>query len=400
MARNPIEIPIASETRAFRQGVESGIIEPLGDAEKALKDLADSRGPEQLERDMRDAQKATEKLADETRGAARSIERGWQDAYRGSSDAAEKGLGGMQRRTEEVSGELRQNLGETFSSFRGDLEDLPQIAQDVFGGMAGSVGTLAGSLGLAAGAAGVGLLVAGFQQIEERRQELEDRANNLASAYIEAGTNVMDAIAIASRTSEIITGDERDKALEYANILGTDLPTAARAMAGDVNALATVNGIANRATEDAIDLGNQYNETGKALTSTQQTKLNEDLKAVAAARELAGVVEDANAKFNDQQAVLKGLITDADGAAVSVDGLGNRVYELPDGAKIMIDAETGQATTDVAKFRGDADGVIDHLNARQVRMRVTLDDSAVRNYRPPTITIPGQLVARGTIAQY
>lgn len=399
MARNPIEIPIASETGAFEKGVKSGILEPLEDAERALKDLNDA-GPDKLDQQMRDAAKQTGKLKDETRDAADAIDRDFKRAYRDAKQSADDGLDGMSRRTEEVSGELKQNLGETFSSFRGDLEDLPQIAQDVFGGMAGSVGTLAGSLGLAAGAAGIGLLVAGFQQIEERRQELEDRANNLASAYIEAGTNVMDAIAIASRTSEIITGDERDKAKEYAELLGTDLPTAARAMAGDVNALAAVNEIANRATEDAIKLGDQYNDTGKTLTSTQQSKLTEDLKAVAAARELNGVVDEANSKFNDQQGVLKGLIRDADGAAVSVDELGNTVYKLPDGAEIMIDAKTGQATADVSRFRGDTDGVIDHLNARQVRMRVALDDSAVRNYRPPTLTIPGQVVARGTVAMY
>ena len=303
----------------------------------------------------------------------------------------------MSRKGEEVSGELKQNLGETFSSFRGDLEDLPQIAQDVFGGLAGSVGGLIPAFGLAAGAAGMGLLISAFQVAEERRQQLAERANDLANAYIDAGTNVMNAMSIAARTSEIITGDEREEAQNYAKVLGVDLPTAARAMAGDTNALATVNAIAARAMSDAKDAANEQKESLKALTPDQQEKVKADLEAINAARELAGVVADANQKFNDQQGVLKGLVTDADGAAVSVDNLGNQVYELPDGTKIMIDAETGQASTDVSKFKGDTDGVIEHLNKQQVTLRLVPDDSAVRNYRPPTIYIPGQVVPRGEV---
>ncbi|AOX46705.1 hypothetical protein [Microbacterium sp. BH-3-3-3] len=359
-------------------------LDGMGDAAKSSSREIDAAG-ERVERSFKD-------IVSDAKKADRAIE--------DIGDSGGRNLRKVSEAGEEVSSELKQNLGETFSSFRGDIEDIPQIAQDVFGGLAGSVGGLGASLALAGGAAGVGLLVAGFQQLEERRQELEDRANGLAQAYIEAGSSVLDAIGIASRTSEIITGEERDKAKEYADILGIDLATAARAMAGDMNALAAVNEIANRATDDAIRLGNQYNETGKALSGTQNAKVEADLKAVGAARELNGVVEDATAKFNDQQSVLKGLITSADSASVSVDDLGNTVYQLPDGAQIMIDAKTGQASADVSRFRGDTDGVIDHLNGRQVRMRVDLDDSAIRYYRPPTITIPGQIVARGTVAQY
>lgn len=400
LARSPIEIGISSDTGAFRKGVASGIIEPLEDAQKALDDLAESRGPDGLERDMRDAQRQTEKLKDETDRTADAIEKDFKRAYRETKQAADDGLGGVSRKSEEVSGELRQNLGETFSSFRGDLEDLPQIAQDVFGGLAGSVGGLVPAFGLAAGAAGVGLLISAFQAAEERRQQLADRANDLANAYIEAGTNVMDAMSIAARTSEIITGDERKEAEQYAKVLGVDLPTAARAMAGDTNALATVNAIAAQATRDANAAADEQRESLKALTPEQQSKVQADLEAINAARELGQVVSDANQKFNDQQGVLKGIIADADGAAVSVDNLGNQVFELPDGTKIMIDADTKQASTDVSKFQGDTDGVIEHLNKQQVTVRLSVDDTEVRRYRPPTITIPGQLVPNGRLAQY
>lgn len=400
MARSPIEIAIASDTGAFRKGVESGIIDPLDDAQKALDDLAKSRGPEGLERDMRDAQKQTEKLKDETERTADAIEKDFKRAYRETRQAADDGLGGVSRKGEEVSGELKQNLGETFSSFRGDLEDLPQIAQDVFGGLAGSVGGLIPAFGLAAGAAGMGLLISAFEVAEERRQQLAERANDLANAYIAAGTNVMDAMSVAARTSEIITGDEREEAQNYAKVLGVDLPTAARAMAGDTNALAAVNAIAAQAMSDAKAAADEQKESLEALTPEQQAKVKADLEAINAARELGGVVADANQKFNDQQGVLKGLIADADGASLSVDNLGNQVYELPDGTQIMINAETGQASTDVSKFKGDTDGVIEHLNRQQVTVRLSVDDQAVRNYRPPTVYIPGRIVPRGEVQVY
>lgn len=48
---------------------------------------------------------------------------------------------------------------------------------------------------------------------------------------------------------------------------------------------------------------------------------------------------------------------------------------MPDNTQILIDAKTGQATQDVSKFKGDADGVIDHLNGREVVMRANTSEA-------------------------
>lgn len=360
------------------------------DVSKALDGVADAadaaardgeKGTDKLERGLRDivqaarpAERAYRDVGEEAKGAGRKA----KDA----GDDADEGFRKFRDAGEEASSELRQNLGETFSSFRGDLTDIGQIGQDVFGGLAGSVGGLVPAVGLAAGAAGMGLLIGAFELAEERRQQLSDRANDLANAYIEAGSNVMSAMSIAARTAEIITGEERDEALEYARVLGVDLPTAARAMAGDVNALAAVNAIAAQATRDAYAAADEQRESLKALTPEQEAKVRADLEAINKARELNGVVDEANQKFQDQQGVLRGLVSDADSAAVSVDALGNQVYELPDGTQIMINAETGQASTDVSNFKGDTDGVIEQLNNQQIKLRVTVDDTAWRNWKP------------------
>lgn len=209
----------------------------------------------------------------------------------------------------------------------------------------------------AAGALGIGALIAALSQAEEKRKELEERANDLAQAYIDAGSNVLSAMSIASRTSDILTGDERKKAKEYADIIGVDLPTAARAMAGDLNALAVVNQIASKAQEENTSIVGENATALERARAAQSATVQENQRQIDAARELNGVVDSANTSFRDQQAVLKGLVEDASSATVQVDDLGNKLFTLPDSTQVLIDAETGDASTDVANFKGDLNSI-------------------------------------------
>lgn len=371
-------VGIASDTKAFKQGIETGIIDPLEDAQKELVELGKSKGPEQLEKGMKDAEKATDRLKDETKRTADAIEQEYRDSYRKARQSADDGLDGMKRNTEEVTSELKQNLGETFSSFRGDLEDLPQIAQDTLGGLAGSgaLGGIGGVAATAAGAAGLGMIIGAMDTINERAEALEDRANDMATAFIEAGSNVLNATTVAAAAADVITDPEKRKEVQaYADALGVDFPTAVRAYVGDANALAVVDGVVSDARRENVKLADEQREALKALTPEQQNMLETNSKAIDAGRELNGVVSDANAKYQEQQGVLLGLIGDAGTAGESIDELGNKLYTLPDGTEIMISAETGQATTDVAKFKGDTNGVIDQLNSRDVVMNVVTDQA-------------------------
>lgn len=396
MARSPIEIAIASDTGAFRKGVASGIIEPLEDAQEALDDLARSRGPEGLERDMRDAQRQTEKLKDETRDTARSIEQDFKRAYRETKQAADDGLGSVSRKGEEVSGELKQNLGETFSSFRGDLEDLPQIAQDVFGGIAAGAGTVTASLGLAGIAGAIGLVIGGLAQSAEEQRKNEEAANDWADAYIAAGSRVLDTATIVARGQKILS-ERIDEVKTNAELWGVTQSTAIAAMAGSDSAIQQVkDSIASMTDEmerqQKLEMKDEWAEYSPQLTDLQR-RVYEGSDAFAAMNER---MDEGADKANTWSFFLRDVANNTAGATREVDEFGDTIVTLPDGKQIYIDAETGQATDATNAIEQKIYGIQD----KTVTVAVTVDDSAVRRYRPPTILIPGQIVAPGRIAMY
>ncbi|EPD83300.1 hypothetical protein HMPREF1529_02676 [Microbacterium sp. oral taxon 186 str. F0373] len=363
------EIGIAADTRGFDEGVRSGIIKPLEKAEDAFKDL--ERAASDVGRDgARDVSRLEEALQDARKESERT-EKGLRDV----GDTGERGFKRLGEKGAEVSGELRQNLGETFSSFRGDLEDLPQIAQDTLGGLAGSgaLGGIGGLAATAAGAAGLGLIIGAMDQIDERNQELAQRAGEMAQAFIDAGSNVLSATSIAAASADVITDEDKRKQVQaYADALGIDLATAVRAYVGDANAMKVVDAQAGKAKEENLAIADAQKQSLKELTPEQQKSLQQNMAAIGAQRELTGVIDQANTKFNDQQAVLKGLINDAQGATKEVDDLGNAVYTLPDGTQIMIDAKTEQATTDISKFKGDLDGIPELVTSK---LQIDIDTS-------------------------
>lgn len=376
-----INVDIAANTRDFQAGVK--------DVDKALSDVADTL--DDLTRDTaRNADKAGDALEDGIKDGAKDAERAVErledsfkdlsDKARRESDDAGKSLKGVGSKSAEVGGELRQNIGETFSSFRGDVEDFGQIAQDTLGGLAGAgaLGGIAGAAVTAAGAAGVGALIGAFEQAEEKRKELEERADDLASAYIDAGSTVLDAMSVASRTASALADpDEKKKIEEYADALGTDLATAARAYVGDANAMAFVNRVVSDSQEELNGLHEKSNAQQTNLTQTERNRIAELNKLITAGSELNGVTDAANATFQTQQQVLFDLINSADGATKQVDAVGNALYSLPDGTQIMVDAETGQATTDVANFKGDVDGIPESVTTT-VRARTSGVSAAER----------------------
>ncbi len=369
MTSKRFEVDMGLNASEFTRGAK--------DAEKAVSKLEDALNDVGAG-GARDADKIEDALKD-VQSQAKRTERAVDDV----GDAGERGFRKLGDKGTEVSGELRQNLGETFSSFRGDLEDLPQIAQDTLGGLAGSgaLGGIAGLAATAAGAAGLGLIIGAMDEINAKNEALQARANDMATAFIEAGTNVMNALSIASAAAEVNTNPEKRKeAQAYADALGIDLPTAIRAYVGDANAMAVVDKIAADAKAENLSIADKQKESQKALTSEQLDALKTNQGAIAAQRELNGVLDDANAKFDTQQAVLRGLVNDAASATKEVDDLGNAVYTLPDGTQIMIDAETGQATTDVAKFKGDLDGIAETVVRPLIKPQV--DSSEWDRWQP------------------
>lgn len=196
-----IEIGIASEGEAYRRGIESDVIKPTEDAEKSLKEFAkqgDKAGDE-IEQAMRTAQKESdrarsdiEKLGDEIVQASRKS--------RAMGGDTKHGMGEASNAVEEFSDEARQNLSETVSSFRGDVEDIPQIMQDILGGVSSNLGVAGMALG-AGGAAAIGMFVAGLQEAAEKAEELRQKSNELALEIVEAGGS-LDRVEMSDRLKE------------------------------------------------------------------------------------------------------------------------------------------------------------------------------------------------------
>lgn len=278
------EIAIASETGAFEKGIKSGVVEPLKDAEKALDQLAKSKGADGLDRSMEQAQDSTKKLKREIKETADAIDQDFRQGYarmknsaEEASDSAGRSMHKVSDTAAEASGELKQNLGETFSSFRGDLEDLPQIAQDVFGGLAGSVGGLLPALGLAAGAAGIGLLINAFNQAGEESDEFKQRASELAQAYIDAGGTAAPAIEdIADALKEMATATEDgvtnlEDLRDVADKSGNSYEDLAKAMAGDVEGLEDMLRVGEEKLKLLQEEGTQYDQNNEKAGRSLQT---------------------------------------------------------------------------------------------------------------------------------
>jgi len=91
--------------------------------------------------------------------------------------------------TETFSKEARANLSETTSSFRGDLEDIPQIFQDILGGVVADLGP-AGAIGGAIGAIGIGLAVAFAQGEADKVNKMGEAVSSLAQEIFDTGGNI------------------------------------------------------------------------------------------------------------------------------------------------------------------------------------------------------------------
>jgi hypothetical protein len=367
-------VDILANTRQAQSNVK--------DLSKAMDGVADSlddvaadasRNGEKVERSFREMVTAAKKVDD-------AVDKIGSTSKRSVNEASES--------FDEFKSEANSTAKESAASFDGSAESIvgsfQEIAANAFSGF-GPLGTVAG-LGLAAG---IGLGTAAITQADEARQRLQENAGQLANAYIDAGTTALDAMTIAGRTAEILTDPEQRKgAEELRQLIGIDLPTAARALAGDQNALALANKLAADATAENVRLDEQQLAASSKRKSATSDAILQNEKIIEGTRRLNEVNDLATQQFNDQQAALLGLVRDAGTASEEVDGLGNRLLTLPDTTQVLIDAKTGQATTDVSKFKGDLNGVADTI----ATATLAIDDTAVRNYRPPRVTIQGDLV--------
>lgn len=343
MASGRITIDVGLETRGIAKGAK--------DAEKALENLEDAVGDTSRE-GGRDLDKIEDELKD--------VQKESKDTGRKLGNDLDDGFNRAKKGANEFKDEANSTAREAAASFDGSAESIVDAFQEVSANALGGFGPAGAAAGVAL-AAGIGLGVAGFEALEEERAKLEERARDLATAYIEAGSTVLTALVTAERTADVLTDEEQSKrAKELSKLLGGDLAQAVKIVAGDTDALAEAQRYYNSIQDDGLV---STVALGKALD--QEAQIRRD------AAEIAEVQSQINYD----------LINSTSGVVKEVDELGNELYTLPDKTQIMVDAQTGQATTNVENFKGDLDGIPDNVTST---VRVRVDDSAWRNWRPQT----------------
>lgn len=360
-----IEIGIASETRAFKQGVETGMIKPLENAVEALDDLGKSKGPDQLEAGLKDAQTATGKLQKETKQTAETIEREYRDAYRKSKTASKDGTDKMSENVGEFKNEAISNLSEVASSFKGDLSDMADGVQGLTGGLAAS---LTPGIGIPVAILGA-VAAAFFASWQQAAEDSEERVSSMYQAFLESGSKYLSDEQMSQAISDLADDTGKwQEALQLAQDTQLPIQTVLRALVGDQEALN--EGI--QAENDAHD---------RSLTAINENTLAMEDKAAAI------LVE--NKRHDDTIGKLKQIQADTDTAATKA-------------AAVTAAFGTGNAALDqqIARVQTLAENIRGLSNipvTMQIRADTTGLDGILARYQGRNITVnnDGQIVKIG-----
>lgn len=413
------EIGIGADTRAFDQGFKSGVIRPVEDAVEAFEqldrasekpdftnilsdmdELGDSakRTARSAEDLGRDGERSLDKLEDALRDAQRESEK-LDKKLDGVGTVGRTGMDRVKEGASELQSEIGQNLGETVSSFRGNLSDLGQVGQDTLGGLAATVASagpagLVGAFALAAGALGLGALTAGLQDAEERQDRLKEQAGEWAQAYVDAGSTVLNASQIVEKGQQLLV-DKGDEVRKNAELWGVSVSTAAAAMAGSQTAIDQVSDSLDRqqsALEANARGADGYSQNIEAATTGQSEANNKLIDGRKAFDDLTGAMQLGRDTAGFISQMMVDVARNTEGASETVDEFGDTVITLPDGKKVYIDAETGQATQDVDAIEGRIYGIKD----KTATVKLQVDDSEMRYYeRNTTLRIAGVVIPNG-----
>lgn len=437
------EIAIAADAKEFDQAIRSGVIKPTEEAADALESLTDSVGDvgsasgkaergvsafadklvdaarkagksdDEIKDALRDmglsakqAERAVEGVGDEFKETGREgqragdkLEDALKDAQRESKDLGKAGRDagddvrkGMKRAEEgvdEFKDEAKQSIKETAASFS-DITDAVDLVQEVaanaFAGF-GPAGVAAG----ATAAVGIGAAAAAFESVNEAEEESRKRAAEWAQAYIEAGGKVLSAATTVAIGLDIATDPERYKvAAENAKNWGVDVSVAIAAMAGEAWALKAAN---DNLTESEQKIAAEMAEVGIQFDWSKQSMTDLSIETQAGRTALEQLKDEMSRGAEQADAYSRYLAAVADntaGATTQTDEFGDRVTALPDGTTIYIDAETGQATTDVNAIEQKIYGVPDktvHVGADTSEV-----DREITRLRRTTITIGAKVI--------
>jgi hypothetical protein len=373
MASGRITIPVGLETTGVKKGAK--------DAERSLEKLEDAVGDagkggardlDKIEDELVDVQRQSKKTGDDV---GRNLDDGFKDAGKEAHSSGKEAAASFSGGFDDVTGFLQETAANAFEGF-------------------GKAGAAAGLVA----AAGIGLVTAAFEAAHEKELALEEKANDLANAYIEAGTTVLDQMALASRVADIATSSEqgdKDNIRDLTKALG-DRSLALRVLAGDTTALATAQGILN-GKRDKLDDANFITQTGK-----RKSALGEEKEAVEDLVRILGdqskIQKTAKQTAKDYSNALKGMVNDTKSATLEVDEFGNQLYTLPSGVQVVVDAKTGQASTNVENFHGDVDALPDkHVTSIQAIVKPADFTSLQRQASKTTLVFKGAISRNGKL---
>lgn len=274
-----------------------------------------------------------------------------------ASTASTTSLGKISTEAQTASTEV-EGVGTSADGVGTQLGGLGGIADSVLAGdFTSAAQTAGGALDNLAGMAGIGgpvavalttlaqLVGSAFTEAADRVRE---KSSGMFDAMTESGSQALDQTYLLAQAQELIADDKAmEKIRRWSSAIGLDLPTAILASVGSTE-----------------DLKRAQDKLAEAYDKDPGAKLAGGfIEATKALNETGEAATTAKSKF-DAFSGVKSL--------------------LDDNAKA---ADT--AKTSVQKFQ---DQVMTSLNPAAVKF--TVDDSAVKNWRPPMLTIPAQVVVR------
>lgn len=283
MAKPPIEVGIASETKAFKQGIETGVVKPLEDAQKALAELGTESAPENLEQSMVDASKASQVLKDQTEQTARSIEENAKRAYGEQKAAAEDAADSSGEAMDAVEDKALSNTARAFSSFDGTSQSFINGIQRTFGQLVQRLGDVAPEFAPIAAAAAftVGYINQQVTQQTEKTKEWRKAVGALVGEYIAAGDSAPKALEnIAAKLADL-AAETNPAADGLARLLGISDRSAqsyerlAQAYAGNVEGINTAIDASERLKDTLEDESAQVDTTTNAGVARYQALLDQ-----------------------------------------------------------------------------------------------------------------------------
>lgn len=185
-----IEIGVGADTDAFKKGVELGIIKPLEDADAALNDLGNNRGPAALDRSLEKAQDSTDNLKKVSKSTADFIEREYDKAGDSVAHSTDKGFGKAADSATSAKDSIAGDLAGIATDFDGTMESVGQSAAQTVSGIGNS---LSGGVGLALTGAGA-VAAAVFAKITADSKKMEQDVSANFDRMVQNGTDQLTAL--------------------------------------------------------------------------------------------------------------------------------------------------------------------------------------------------------------